>query len=117
MALYYTSYSTWLAAPGIFLEDLYIRPEFRKRGFGKLLIQRLAREAVEMSSGSHGDGGEGGRRVRGRLEWSVLKWNEPSLNFYRNLGAVRLDEWVGMRVDGDTLLELAGQGGEGGRVE
>lgn len=116
MALYYTSYSTWLASPGIFLEDLYIRPEFRKRGFGKLLIQRLAREVVEISSG--GDGGKGGgRTVRGRLEWNVLKWNEPSLDFYQNLGAVRLDEWVGMRVDGDKLVELAGQGGEEGRVE
>lgn len=71
---------------------------------------------MEISSG--GDGGEGGgRRVRGRLEWNVLKWNEPSLDFYQNLGAVRLDEWVGMRVDGDKLVELAGQGGEEGRVE
>lgn len=69
-------------------------------GFGKLLIQRLAREAVAIS----GDKG-------GRLEWNVLKWNEPSLKFYENVGAGRLDEWVGMRVDGDRLVELAGQGG------
>lgn len=68
-------------------------------GFGKLLIQRLAREAVAIS----GDKG-------GRLEWNVLKWNEPSLKFYENVGAGRLDEWVGMRVDGDRLVELAGQG-------
>lgn len=71
---------------------------------------------MEISSG--GNGGEGGGgRVRGRLEWNVLKWNEPSLDFYQNLGAVRLDEWVGMRVDGDKLVELARQGGEEGRVE
>lgn len=76
---------------------------------------------MEMSSGGDGhghghvdgDGGVGGRsRGRGRLEWNVLKWNEPSLSFYQNLGAVRLDEWVGMRVDGDKLVELAGKGGE-----
>lgn len=72
-------------------------------GFGKLLIQRLAREAVAIS----GDKG-------GRLEWNVLKWNEPSLKFYENVGAGRLDEWVGMRVDGDRLVELAGQGGGAG---
>lgn len=68
-----------------------------------------------------GEGEGGGGRIRlggrGRLEWNVLKWNEPSLNFYQNLGAVRLDEWVGMRVDGDRLMELAVQGGgEEGRV-
>ena len=96
MALYYTSYSTWLASPGIFLEDLFIRPEFRGLGYGKLLIKRLAREAVGISDG------------KGRLEWNVLKWNEPSLRFYENIGAERLDEWVGMRVDGDRLVELAG---------
>ena len=73
---------------------------------------------MEISGGGDGDGdggeGGGGRRIRrrGRLEWNVLKWNEPSLSFYQNLGAVRLDEWVGMRVDGDRLVELAGQGGE-----
>lgn len=64
-------------------------------------------------NGGEGEGGGGRRRIggRGRLEWNVLKWNEPSLNFYQNLGAVRLDEWVGMRVDVDRLVELAGQGG------
>lgn len=81
----------------------------------------MAREAVEISgecdgagdgAGEEGGGGGGrGRGSRGRLEWNVLKWNKPSLNFYQNLGAVRLDEWVGMRVDGDRLVELAGQGG------
>lgn len=69
------------------------------------MIQRLAREAVEISgSGISGDGSRKG----GRLEWNVLKWNEPSLRFYENVGAGRLDEWVGMRVDGDRLVELAG---------
>ena len=118
MALYYTSYSTWLASPGIFLEDLYVRPEFRKRGYGKLLIQRLAREVVEINGGGGGGGGDGdgssSNGKRGRLEWNVLKWNEPSLRFYENVGAARLDEWVGMRVDGDRLLELAGRGAGGG---
>ena len=72
---------------------------------------------MAISSGG-GDGGGGGRsRGRGRLEWNVLKWNEPSLSFYQTLGAERLDEWVGMRVDGDRLVELAGQGGEDGRVD
>lgn len=78
-----------------------------------MLIQRLAREALEISS----RGDDGGERRRGRLEWNVLKWNEPSLSFYQNLGAVRMDEWVGMRVDWDRLVELAGQGGEEGRVD
>lgn len=69
-------------------------------------------------SSSGVDGGGGARsRGRGRLEWNVLKWNEPSLSFYQTLGAERLDEWVGMRVDGDRLVELAGQGGEDGRVD
>lgn len=73
------------------------------------------------SSSGDGDGGGGGgggrSRGKGRLEWNVLKWNEPSLSFYQNLGAERLDEWVGMRVDGDRLVELAGLGGEEGRVD
>lgn len=105
MALYYPSYSTWRAAPGIFLEDLFIRPEFRGRGYGTRLLRRLAVETKKMGGG--------------RLEWSVLKWNEPSLRFYEGvgIGAVRLEEWVGMRVEGKRLGRLAGEGGEvGGEV-
>ena len=103
MALYYSSYSTWRAAPGIYLEDLFIRPEFRGRGYGTSLLRRLAVE-------TRGMGGE-------RLEWSVLKWNEPSLKFYegKGVGAVRMEEWVGMRVEGEGLGRLAGEG-EGPRA-
>lgn len=100
MALYFTNYSTWRSAPGIYLEDLFVRPEFRGRGLGKALLSALARECVAI----------GGKR----LEWSVLKWNEPSIQFYqsRAVGAKRMEEWVGMRVEGDGLIEL----GEGGDV-
>ncbi len=93
MALYFTNYSTWRAAPGIYLEDLFVRPAYRKRGYGKRLLGELAREV---------------RRIGGkRLEWSVLKWNESSIGFYEGLGASRLEEWVGMRVDGEGLVGLA----------
>lgn len=106
-ALYYTTYSTWRAAPGIYLEDLFVRPEFRGRGYGTALLRRLAKEVTAM-------GGE-------RLEWSVLKWNEPSLRFYegKGVGAKRMDEWVGMRVEGDGVGRLAGEGGlkGGGEVD
>ena len=93
MALYFHNYSTWRAAPGIYLEDLFIRPAFRGRSYGKRLLGELAKETVRI----------GGKR----LEWSVLKWNEPSLKFYEALGAKRMEEWVGMRVDGETLQDVA----------
>lgn len=96
MALYFTNYSTWRAAPGIYLEDLFIRPAYRKRGYGKRLLGELAREVV----------GIGGKR----LEWSVLKWNEPSIKFYEGLGAKAMEEWVGMRVDGEGLERMSGMG-------
>jgi len=94
MALYFNNYSTWRAAPGIYLEDLYVRKEYRGRGYGKLLIQALAKETVAI----------GGKR----LEWSCLKWNEPSLKFYKGLGATQMVDWVGLRVDGEALERLAG---------
>lgn len=90
MALYFHNYSTWRAAPGIYLEDLFVRPEFRGRGYGTRLLAELARETEKC----------GGKR----LEWSVLKWNEPSLRFYEGLGARRMEEWVGMRVEGEEEL-------------
>ncbi|MCJ1389663.1 hypothetical protein MMC18_002520 [Xylographa bjoerkii] len=96
MALFFHNYSTWRAAPGIYLEDLFVRPEFRGRGYGTLLLRELARETERI-------GGQ-------RLEWSVLKWNEPSLRFYEGLGAVRMEEWVGMRVEGEGLGRMAGRG-------
>ncbi|MCJ1300861.1 hypothetical protein MMC08_003660 [Hypocenomyce scalaris] len=93
MALYFNNYSTWRASPGIYLEDLFIRPDYRKRGYGKMLLGELARETLVI----------GGKR----LEWSVLKWNQPSLEFYESLGAVRMEEWVGMRVERDGLEKLS----------
>ena len=93
MALFFNNYSTWRAKPGVYLEDLFVRPQYRKRGYGKMLIQTLAREVLLI------DGG--------RLEWSCLKWNEPSLKFYRELGAREMSDWVGLRVDGEALVKLA----------
>ncbi|KAI4105234.1 MAG: hypothetical protein LQ339_003565 [Xanthoria mediterranea] len=104
LALYFHNYSTWRAAPGVYLEDLFVRPKFRGRGYGKRLLGELALETKRV-------GGE-------RLEWSVLKWNEPSLKFYQGLGARRMEGWVAMRVD-DLKGEGEGeQGGEeGGELE
>lgn len=101
MALYFHNYSTWRAAPGIFLEDLFVRPAYRGSGFGTALLQALARECVRL-----------GCR---RLEWNVLKWNAPSIRFYQgeSVGATRMEEWVGMRVDGDGLEVLATKGDVG----
>lgn len=94
-ALYFHNYSTFLAKPGIYLEDLFVRPAFRDKGIGKALLVALARVAVE--------------RGCGRLEWSVLDWNEPAIGFYKSLGAVPMDEWTVYRVTGDALAELAGR--------
>ncbi|EXJ90412.1 hypothetical protein A1O1_03513 [Capronia coronata CBS 617.96] len=97
MALYFHNYSTWTAAPGIYLEDLFVRPQYRGTGFGKALIQALARECLRLGCK--------------RLDWSVLKWNKPSIDFYVSevIGATRMEEWVGMRVDGEKLAKLAGR--------
>lgn len=93
MALYFYNYSTWRSRPGIYLEDLFVQPSTRGKGYGKKLLSALAKQAVAMNAT--------------RLEWAVLKWNEPSINFYRSIGATSMDEWVGMRVDGDGLTKLA----------
>ncbi|KAI0007667.1 N-acetyltransferase [Xylariaceae sp. FL0662B] len=93
MALYFYNYSTWRARAGIYLEDLFVRPTERKKGYGKKLLVELAKEVVAM------DGG--------RLEWSVLKWNEPSIKFYEFIGANAMNDWVGMRVDREGLTKLA----------
>jgi GNAT superfamily N-acetyltransferase len=98
MALYFHNYSTWRSTAGIYLEDLYVNPKYRGRGFGKALLQALAKLTLE-SCGENA-----------RLEWSVLKWNRPSIDFYesRAVGAQMMQEWVGMRVDGEKLKLLAG---------
>ncbi|KAI0855769.1 acetyltransferase [Xylaria cubensis] len=93
MALYFYNYSTWRSKAGIYLEDLFVRPSERKKGYGKKLLVELAKEVVAM------DGG--------RLDWSVLKWNEPSIKFYESIGANAMNEWVGMRVDREGLTKLA----------
>jgi len=93
MALYFYNYSTWRARPGIYLEDLYIRESERGHGYGTRLLGELAKEVLAMGGG--------------RLEWSVLKWNEPSIGFYKSIGAQKMDDWVGMRMDGEGLVELA----------
>ena len=92
-ALFFHNYSTFLARPGIYLEDLYIRPEMRGRGYGKALLVRLARIALE--------------RNCGRFEWAVLNWNESAIRFYRSLGALPEDAWTVYRVKGETLRALA----------
>ena len=92
-ALYFRNFSTFLGQPGIYLEDLFVEPAHRGKGIGKALLTRLAEIAVE--------------RGYGRLEWSVLDWNTPSIEFYRSLGAVPMDEWTGYRLAGDALARLA----------
>lgn len=92
-ALFFHNFSTWAGKPGIWLEDLFVRPELRGEGYGKALLVELARLAVE--------------RGCARLEWSVLDWNEPSIQFYKALGAVPMDEWTTFRVTGEALTGLA----------
>ena len=93
-ALFFRNYSTFLARPGIHLEDLFVLPEFRGRGIGKALLIHLARVAVD--------------RECGRLEWQVLDWNGPALGFYRSVGAVPMSDWTTMRLVGEPLARLAG---------
>lgn len=95
-ALFFHNFSTFLGRPGIYLEDIFVRSEYRGRGHGKALLAAIARLAVE--------------RGCGRIEWSVLNWNEPSIAFYRSLGAVPLDDWTTYRLTGDSLTALAAIG-------
>jgi GNAT superfamily N-acetyltransferase len=92
-ALYFFNYSTFLARPGLYLEDLFVKPEFRGAGLGKALLLHLAALAHE--------------RGCGRMEWAVLDWNEPAIGFYESLGAKRLLDWQICRLDGATLERLA----------
>lgn len=94
-ALFFHNYSTFLAKPGIYLEDLFVLPEFRGKGLGKQLLSYLAQLAVE--------------RNCGRLEWSVLDWNQPAIDFYQAQGATLLNDWRINRVTGSELIELARQ--------
>jgi GNAT superfamily N-acetyltransferase len=96
-ALFFHNFSTFLGRPGIYLEDLYVTPALRSRGIGRVLLAYLARLARE--------------RGCGRLEWSVLDWNEPALRVYRAIGAVPMDEWTVQRVTGAALDQLADQFG------
>jgi GNAT superfamily N-acetyltransferase len=92
-ALWYVTFSTWRGRPGLWLEDLFVRPVSRGRGLGKALLQELAAVCVE--------------RGYPRFEWWVLDWNEPAIGFYRSLGAVPQDAWTVFRVDGEALVRLA----------
>jgi GNAT superfamily N-acetyltransferase len=92
-ALFFHNYSTFLTKPGIYLEDLFVMPELRGQGIGRELLAELARIAVA--------------RGCGRLEWSVLKWNEPAIGFYKSLGAVPMEEWQVFRLTGDALATLS----------
>lgn len=91
-ALWFLDFSTWRGVHGIYLEDLYVQPAHRGAGLGRALLATLAAVCTE--------------RGYGRLEWSVLDWNEPSIDFYRSIGAVPMDEWTTFRLDGDTLTAL-----------
>ncbi|HEY9101938.1 GNAT family N-acetyltransferase [Chitinimonas sp.] len=95
-AVYFFSYSTWLAKPGLYLEDLYVSPQARGLGAGKYLLQYLAGIAVEQGCG--------------RFEWSVLDWNEPAIGFYKSIGAAPQSEWVRYRMEGEAIREFATTG-------
>ena len=92
-AVFFHNFSTWLGHPGLYLEDLFVRPEVRGKGYGRALLIHLAKVARE--------------RGCGRMEWAVLNWNEPAIDFYRKLGASPLDEWTVFRLTRDGIAKLA----------
>ena len=92
-ALFFHNFSTFLGRAGIYLEDLFVLPEYRGKGYGKALLKRLARITIE--------------RGCGRLEWACLDWNRPSIDFYLSLGAKQMSDWTTYRLTGETLKELA----------
>jgi diamine N-acetyltransferase len=92
-AIYFYNFSTFLGRPGLYVEDVFIRPEFRRNGFGRLIFKYLAQKAVDENCG--------------RMEWWVLDWNEPAIKFYAGLGAVPMDEWTVQRLTGDALKNFA----------
>ena len=97
-ALFFHNFSTFLGRAGIYLEDLYVMPEYRGKGYGKAILKELARIAVE--------------RNCGRLEWWCLDWNKPSIDFYLSLGAEQMSDWTVYRIAGDTLKKLGSSGYE-----
>ena len=98
-ALYFFNYSTWVGRPGIYVEDLFVLPEFRRLGIGKALLKQVAAIAVE--NGCQ------------RLQWEVLDWNTPAIDFYRDMGAEFLDEWRNVRLGGEAITRLASGGADG----
>lgn len=92
-AVFFHNFSTWLGRPGLYLEDLFVKPEMRGKGYGRALLVRLAKIARE--------------RGCGRMEWAVLDWNDPAIQFYRKLGAKPLDEWTVFRLTGEGIAKLA----------
>lgn len=94
-AIWFLNYSTWQGRHGIYLEDLFVKSEFRGRGYGKALLQHLARVCEE--------------RGYGRFQWSVLDWNTPAIDFYKSLGAESMDDWIVYRVTGKSLKDLGSQ--------
>ena len=92
-AVYFYNFSTWLGRPGLYLEDLFVRPEKRGKGYGRALLERLAQIARE--------------RGCGRMEWAVLDWNDPAIQFYRKLGAEPMNEWTVFRLTADGIAKLA----------
>jgi GNAT superfamily N-acetyltransferase len=95
-AVFFYNFSTWLGRPGLYLEDLFVKPEKRGKGYGRALLVHLAKIAE--------------RRGCGRMEWAVLDWNEPAIKFYRALGAKPMHEWTVFRLTGDTIATLANSG-------
>ena len=99
-AFYFFNYSTWKGRPGIYLEDLFVHPEFRGLGIGKALLKAVAAVAVEKGCE--------------RMQWEVLDWNTPAIDFYRAMGAEFLDEWRNVRLEGEALVKLAARDGVDG---
>ncbi|RKY53335.1 MAG: GNAT family N-acetyltransferase [Candidatus Neomarinimicrobiota bacterium] len=94
-AVYFYNFSTWLGSPGLYLEDIYVKPEYRHKGFARAMMIYLAKLAKE--------------RNCGRFEWSVLNWNKSAIRFYKRIGAVPMDEWTVYRLTGDALDKLAAE--------
>jgi GNAT superfamily N-acetyltransferase len=93
LAVWFVNYSTWTGSHGVYIEDIFVRPQYRGRGYGRALFARLARECVT--------------KGYPRVQWAVLDWNAPAIDFYRSLGAEALDEWTIYRLSGDALVQLA----------